>query len=111
MFANLLRDIEDRNKAEDHAEFLIRVFKEDNERFDVQKFLKAAGLLSNRTEHDETPVESVEDNIPDALTITRNKLGEFAGKYSNRWDRYASYTTNRRNLAERAKKVISKRSN
>ena len=48
MFANLLRDIEDRDKREDHAEFLIRVFKQDNERFDVQRFLKAADLVTEK---------------------------------------------------------------
>ena len=48
MFANLLRDIEDRDKREDHAEFLIRAFKQDNERFDVQRFLKAADLVTEK---------------------------------------------------------------
>ena len=46
LFANVLRDIENRDKREDHAEFLIRVFKQDNEKFDVQKFLKAADLVT-----------------------------------------------------------------
>ena len=46
MFANVLRDIENRDKREDHAEFLIRVFKQDNEKFDKDKFLKAADLIT-----------------------------------------------------------------
>ena len=48
LFANVLRDIEDRDKREDHAEFLIKVFKQDNERFDVQRFLKAADLVTEK---------------------------------------------------------------
>lgn len=48
LFANVLRDIENRDKREDHAEFLIRVFKQDNEKFDVQRFLKAADLVTEK---------------------------------------------------------------
>ncbi len=48
MFADVLRDVADPDKRQEHADFLIQVFTMDNPRFDISRFLKASGLTERK---------------------------------------------------------------
>jgi hypothetical protein len=81
MFANVLRDIENRDKREDHAEFLIRVFKQDNEKFDIQRFLKAANLVTEKAPPGrEKQVKALKGKVDNPYAVSWASYNKSKGK-------------------------------